>query len=104
MLSRFFGFFSDWLNWAIQRKQGVDGNGVIYGKLIIQNLPDLFENLRKISVIVSLASLSLLFHNKTCIRPAMESVIVGNGIQICLVKLGDQLNPTFTPGSGSSHI
>ena len=40
------------------------------------------------------------FHNKTCIRSAMESVIVGCGFRICLVKLGDQLNPTFTSGSG----
>ena len=49
---------------------------------------------------VTLKLLSMSFHNKTCIRSAMESVIVGCGFRICLVKLGDQLNPTFTSGSG----
>ena len=39
-----------------------------------------------------------VFHNKTCTRSAMESVIVGKGFWICLVKLGDQLNPTLPLG------
>ena len=39
------------------------------------------------------------FHNKTCIRSAMESVI---GVRIFRTngKVGDQLNPNFTSGSG----
>ena len=38
------------------------------------------------------------FHNKTCIRSAMESMMVGCGSRICLVKLGDS---SFSQAEGA---